>query len=273
MRAISLAVLLALPAAAQWLTLPTPGIPRTADGKPNLSAPAPKTPEGKPDFSGMWVPRDILPCDVKDRGVQCIELPLTPQVLNFALGMKDGLPYQPWAAELVKNRAKEVPYIDPHTHCMPPNYPRAWAFPETQKIFQTPSQLVILDEFNASYRQIFYDGRKLPEDPQPAWNGYSIAHWDGDALVVESAGYRDDSWLDTAGNFFSGAARVTERIRRPAFGILDVDVTVNDPTVFTRPWTVALHMRPLLDTEMLDFICMENNRDLVHMVPPKDDHK
>jgi hypothetical protein len=266
MRTISLAVLLAVPAAAQWLRLPTPGIPRAADGKPNLSAPTPKTREGKPDFSGMWIPRDVLPCDQKERGVQCIELPLTPQVINIALGMKDGLPYQPWAAELVKNRAKDTAYIDPHTHCMPPNFPRAWAFPETEKIFQTPGELVILHEYNASYRQIFYDGRKLPEEMLPTWNGYSVAQWDRDTLVVESAGYRDDSWLDTAGNFFSSAAHVTERIRRPNFGSLDVDVTINDPKVFTKPWTVNLHMRPLLDTEMLDFICMENNKDLEHMV-------
>jgi hypothetical protein len=149
---------------------------------------------------------------------------------------------------------------------MPPNFPRAWAFPESEKIFQTPAQLVILHEFNASYRQIFFDGRKLPEDMLPTWNGYSVAHWEGDTLVVESAGYRDDSWLDTAGNFFSSEARVTERIRRPNFGSLDIDVTVNDAKVFTRPWTVALHMRSLVDTEMIDFMCQENNKDIKHFV-------
>ncbi len=269
LRALSIAVFLGVAAHAQWVHIPTPGIPRTPDGKPNVSAPTPKTPRGKPDFSGMWVPRDILPCNKEVRGVQCTELDLTPQIVNFALGMKGGLPYQPWAAELFKNRAKDVAYIDPHTHCMPPNYPRAWAFPETQKIFQTPTELVLLHEFNASYRQIFLDGRKPPEDPQPTWNGYSVGHWEGDTLVVESAGYRDDSWLDTAGNFFSSAARVTERIRRPNFGSLDVDVTVNDPKVFTKAWTVNLHMKPLLDTEMIDFICMENNRDIEHMVRAK----
>jgi hypothetical protein len=266
MRIIKLFVLLAVPAAAQWIHLPTPGIPRTSDGKPDLTAPAPKTSGGQPDFSGMWIPRDILPCNAAERGVQCTELPLTPQIINFASGLKGGLPYQPWAADLVKSRSKDVAFIDPHTHCMPPNYPRAWAFPESQKIFQTPTQLVILDEFNASYRQIFFDGRKLPEDMLPTWDGYSVAHWEGDTLVVESAGYRDDSWLDTAGNFFSSAARVTERIRRPNFGSLDVDVTVDDSKVFTKPWTVSLHMRPLVDTEMIDFICQDNNKDLQHLV-------
>ena len=266
MRLISVFVLLAVSAAAQWLDLLTPGIPRTPDGKPDLSAPAPKTSGGKPDFSGMWIPREILPCNASERGVQCTELPLTPQLVNFAAGLKDGLPYQPWAAELVKMRSKEVAYIDPHVHCMPPNFPRAWAFPESEKIFQSATQLVILHEFNASYRQIFFDGRKLPEDLLPTWNGYSIAHWEGDTLVVESAGYRDDSWLDTAGNFFSSEARVTERIHRPNFGTLDVDVTVNDPKVFTKPWTVALHMRAQLDTEMIDFFCQDNNKDISHLV-------
>jgi len=266
MRLISAFTFFAVSAAAQWVTLPTPGIPRTSDGKPNLTAPAPKTSDGKPDFSGMWIPRDVLPCNAGQRGVQCTELPLTPQVLNIAAGLKDGLPYQPWAADLVKNRAKEVAYIDPHTHCMPPNFPRAWAFPESEKIFQTPTQLVILHEFNASYRQIFFDGRKLPGDMLPTWNGYSVAHWEGETLVVESAGYRDDSWLDTVGNFFSSEARLTERIRRPNFGALDIDVTVNDPKVFTKPWTVELHMKPQVDTEMIDFICQENNKDIDHFV-------
>jgi hypothetical protein len=266
MRIIGLVVLFAVSAAAQWLNLPTPGIPRTSDGKPDLAAPAPKASGGKPDFSGIWAPRDVLPCDAGQRGVQCTELPLTPQLTNFARGLKDGLPYQPWAADLVKSRSKEVAFLDPHVHCMPPNFPRAWAFPESEKIFQTPTQLVILHEFNASYRQIFFDGRGLPDDMLPTFNGYSIAHWEGDTLVVESAGYRDDSWLDTAGNFFSSAARVTERIRRPNFGSLDIDVTVDDPKVFTKPWTVALHMRPLVDTEMIDFMCQENNKDIEHFV-------
>jgi hypothetical protein len=113
---------------------------------------------------------------------------------------------------------------------------------------------------------VFFDGRKLPEDMVPTWNGYSVAHWEGDTLVVESAGYRDDSWLDTAGNFFSSEARVIERIRRPNFGNLDIDVTVDDPKVFIKPWTVSLHMRPLVDTEMIDFFCQDNNKDLQHLV-------
>jgi hypothetical protein len=263
MRTLTFALLLALPVAAQWLQLPTPGIPRTKDGKVNVAAPAPKTAAGKPDFSGMWVPRDRLPCNPKE-GVSCVELPLTPQVVNIALGMKEGLPYQPWAAQELEKRATEAAFIDPHAHCMPPNYPRAWAFPETQKIFQTDKQLVILHEFNASYRQIFFDGRKLPEEMLPNFNGYAVARWEGDTLVVDSAGYWDDSWLDTRGNFFSDQARLTERIRRPTWGHIEVQVTVNDPKVFTKPWTITFNLRPLVDTEMLDFMCQQNNTSTEH---------
>ena len=270
MRLIFLALLICGSAAAQWLDLPTPNVPRNADGTPNLDAPAPKAADGHPDLSGMWIPKEELHCNPEERGVQCTELPLTPQLLNIAMGMEDGLPYQDWAAKVVKDRAGDVSFEDPHVHCMPPNYPRAWAFPETQKIFQMPKELVILNEFNASYRQVFMDGRALPsENPEelwPTWSGYSVAHWDGDALVIDSIGYRDDSWLDTMGNFFSSNARVTERITRPNFGTMDVEVTVDDPTVFTEPWTVMFHMKPLLDTEMLNLYCLENNKDLDHFV-------
>ena len=267
MRLHGLALLLCLGASAhaQWVHLTMKGIPRNADGTPNINAPAPKTADGKPDFSGMWIPRDELPCNEKERGVQCTELKLTPQLINIATGLKGGLPYQPWAADLVKKRAAELGVNDPHTHCMPPNYPRAWAFPETQKILMVPGMVVVLNEFNASYRQIFLDGRAFPGDMTPAWSGYSIAHWEGDTLVVESRGFRDDNWLDTSGNPLTDAARVTERIRRPSFGSLDVEITVDDAKAYTRAWTVVVHEKALLDTEMIDFMCMENNRDIVHM--------
>ena len=267
MRTLWLAVLVSTPVMAQWLHLPTPGVPRNADGSPNLTAPAPKAADGRPDFSGMWVARDELPCNVKERGVQCTELALTPQVINIAAGLKGGLPYQPWAAALVQKRKAETGVNDPHTHCMPPNYPRAWAFPEYQKIFQLPGELVVLHEFNASYRQIFFDGRGFPDDMVPAWSGYSVAHWEGDTLAVESRGFRDDNWLDTTGNPMTDAARVTERIRRPDFGSLEIQVTVDDPKAYTKPWTVTMHEKAILDTEMVDFMCLENNRDIAHMKP------
>jgi hypothetical protein len=259
-----LAVSLSFPLAAQWVNLPTPGVPRNADGSPNLTAPAPRTADGKPNFSGLWVATAERRCDPNNL-VGCAELAVSRQAVNFAMELKEGLPYQPAAAEIMKSRAREAAYIDPHVRCMPPNYPRAWALPETQKIFQLPGQLVILHEWNASYRQIFYDGRKLPDELTPHHNGYSVARWEGDALVVETAGYHDNSWLDTSGNFFGEAARVTERIRRPNFGTVDVEVTVNDPNTFTKPWTVTVHLRAAVDTEMLDLMCQEGEVDAGRM--------
>ena len=252
---------LAMPLGAQWLYLPTRGVPRKPDGSPDLEAPAPKTADGKPDFSGMWVTSDGLPCR-EPGSVQCTELPVSPQAVNLGRGLKGGLPLRPWGADLVKARAKQ---IDPHTRCMPPNYPRAWAFPENQKIFQMPGVLVLLHEFNTSYRQIFFDGRAFPEDMTPAWSGYSVAHWEGDTLVADSKGFRDDSWLDTTGDPLTNAATVTERIRRPNYGSLDVEITVDDPKAYTKPWTVTVHKKIVLNTEMMDFMCQENEKDSAHM--------
>jgi hypothetical protein len=262
MRTLLIVIALSASVSAQWLHLPSRGVPRNSDGSPNLTAPTPTTRDGKPDLSGMWVARDILPCQEPSDSVQCTELKLTPQVVNIGLGLKDGLPLRPWAAELVKRRQKE---IDPHTRCMPPNFPRAWSFPEYQKILQMPELIVVLHEFNASYHQVFLDGRAFPEDMTPAWSGYSIGHWDGPTLVVESRGFRDDSWLDIVGNPLTDAAIVTERIRRPNYGNLEIAVTVDDAKAYTKPWTVNLHEKIVLDTEMIDFMCLENEKDVSRM--------
>ena len=127
--------------------------------------------------------------------------------------------------------------------------------------------VVVLHEYNASYRQIFYDGRGFPNEMTPAWSGYSVAHWEGDALIVESRGFRDDGWLDITGNPLTDAARITERIRRPNWGSLEIQITIDDPKAYTKPWTVVIHQKAVLDTEMLDLMCLENNKDLAHMKP------
>jgi hypothetical protein len=260
-------ILCALPLAAQWFHYPTPGVPRLANGKPNLNAPAPRTAEGKPDLSGIWLAGNALPCpaDLRD-GDDCIEkIPLSHEAVDFASSLPGGLPYQPWAAALVKQRMAEHSKDDPHARCLPPNFPRAFAFPHLQKLMQVPGLLVILDEFNASYRQIFTDGRPLPDDPQPSWNGYSSGKWEGDTLVVETIGFRDDLWLDMKGNPMTNAAKVTERFRRPNYGNLEIEVTVNDPKAYTRPWTVTLKQVIKLDTELVDEICLENEQSVRHM--------
>jgi hypothetical protein len=257
------------PVSAQWLHYPTAGVPKTKDGKPNLTAPAPHAPDGKPDLSGMWITAGKpLPCGKEIRGDdgECAEkTPLTYQAVNIADGLPGGLPYQPWAAALVNQRRAGRGKDDPHSRCLPPNFPRAYALPHIQKFVQTPGLLVILDEFNASYRQIFTDGRPLPSDPQPSWNGYSSGKWEGDTLTVRSNGFRDDLWLDLSGNPLTEAAKLIERFRRPNFGTLEIEVTVDDPKAYTRPWTVKFVESIVLDTELLDEICLENEKSVQHM--------
>jgi len=258
----------AVPLTAQWIHYPTAGVPKTSSGAPNLTAKAPRA-GGKPDFSGMWEMKGkALGCGELIRGEtgECIEKDkLSVLTRNIAEDLPGGLPYQPWAAELVKQRMKQGGTEDPHSKCMPPNFPRAFTLPHIQKVVQTPGLLVILDEFNASYRQIFTDGRPLPVDPQPSWNGYSTGRWEGDALVVNSIGFRDDLWLDMVGNPLTSAAKVTERFRRPNYGTLAVDVTVDDAKAYTKPWTVKLNLSVVLGTEMIDEICLENEKSMQHM--------
>ena len=262
MARLSLAVL-SLSAAslpAQWIDYPTPGIPRTADGKPKLDAPAPRNANGKPDLSGMWRAADPLPCDGVNR--VCGDLAISLQFGNIATGLKDGLPYQPWVADKIKTRGLTD---DPYTRCLARGGPRMHLLPTMKKIVETPGLLLILDEYNAGYRQIFTDGRPLPADPQPTWNGYSVGHWDGDTLVVDSIGYPDGQWLDARGSQLTESAKVTERFRRPNLGNLEIEVTVNDPKAYTRPWTVTIRQTAVLDTEMIDLICTDNEKDVQHL--------
>jgi hypothetical protein len=261
-----------VPLVGQYLKYPTANVPRTADGKPNLTAPSPRTPNGRPDFSGLWFTDDALPC--KESGgaafFECgLELPLSRYAINLGAGMAGGLPYQPAAAALVKKRTAENAKDDPHVRCMPDTFLRSYGLPHYQKWIQVPGLLVQLDEMNAMYRQIFTDGRPLPVDPNPAWNGYSSAKWEGDTLVVNSNGFRDDLWIDMAGSFISEAATIRERIRRPDYGHLTIEVTVDDPKVYTKPWTVNLKQRIVLDTDLVDEICLENEKSYARMSKTK----
>jgi len=258
-----------IPLRAQWVHYPTAGVPRTADGKLNPDAPTPRTADGKPDFSGMWITGNPVPCTGGGGGsfLECgIELPMALEGFNMGVSMRGGLPYQPWAAQLVKKRVSENARDDPHARCLPDTFLRAYGLPHYSKFIQSPGLLVMLNEVNAQYRQIFTDGRPLPEDPQPAWNGYSTARWDGDTLVIQSAGFRDDLWLDMMGSPLTDAAKVTERMRRPAFGRMEIEVTVDDSKAYTKPWTVTLKQVLVVDTEMIDEFCLENERSSQRML-------
>jgi hypothetical protein len=261
-------VVLSAPASAQWLRIRTPGVPRLPSGAPNLKAPAPRSADGHPDLSGIWIADNPLPCPPLLRdGNDCLEkMPLSKEAYNIAASLPAGLPYQPWAAALAKQRTAENAKDDPHVRCLPSNPPRNWALPHYQKILQMPGLVALLSEFNASYRQIFTDGRALPVDPQPSWTGYSVGRWMGDALVVETTGLRDDLWLDMNGNPMTSAARITERIRRPDFGSLEVEFTVDDLKAYTKPWTVVLKQSIVVDSELVDETCLENEKSLPHLV-------
>ncbi len=252
---------------AQWLKYPTAGVPRTANGRANLTGAAPRMPDGKPDLSGIWLTADTN-CTHPDDPALLVcgsELPMGRAGINFGIGLQGGLPYQPWLAALVKKRTADNAKDDPHVRCLPDTFLRAYSLPHLLKFVQTPGLLVMLDEMNANYRQVFLDGRPLPIDPTPSWQGYSSAKWDGDTLVVSSNGFRDDLWIDWNGSVITSAAKVQERIHRLDFGHLDVGVTVDDPTAYTKPWSVTLHQRIALDTELVDEICLENEKSMQRM--------
>jgi len=259
-----MAVLCVIPAslAAQWLNYPTAGVPKTSSGAPNMNAPTPKTADGKTDFSGIWEAEKNRPCDPEG----CQDLQPGEQFFNIAWGLKDGLPYQPWAADLVKARRAQFAKDDPDSKCLPQGILKMHTAPLLRKIIQLPGLLVILNERNATYRQIFLDGRPLEPDPAPSWRGYSTAKWDKDVLVVESNGFRDDLWLDRFGSPMTEAAKVTERFRRVNYGRLEVEVTVDDPKAYTKPWTVKLVQLLVVNTELLDFFCLENEKDEPHLI-------
>ncbi len=245
--AVATMLLLSVPLAAQWITYPTPEIPRLANGKPDLAAPAPKTPDGKPDLSGVWLTGMGYTGDIaKD---------LKPGDLSF----------QPWAAALYKHRRETNSKDDPQGRCVLSGVPREDVVPYPFKILNSNREIVILYEALHSYRQIFMDGRTLPKDPNPSWMGYSIGHWDGDTLVVESKGFVENSWIDNNGHPGTESMRLTERFHRRDFGHIDLQVTVDDPKAYTKPWTVNLQLT-VADTELIEYVCDENEKDFEHLV-------
>ena len=240
-------LLLAVSPTAQWLKYPTAGIPRTPDGKANLNAPAPKTADGKPDLSGLWQPAGIYIGDLAK------DLP------------PGSVPFQPWAKALYEERRANEGKDDPTANCIVGGVPRSDAVPYPFKILTVPGMIVILYEAVHSYRQIFTDGRDLPKDPNPAWFGYSVGKWEGNDFVVTTAGFNDNVWLDNFGKPATDALRVTERFRRKDFGHMSIEITIDDSKAYTKPWTVTLPLVFVPDSELLEYICNENNKyfDLV----------
>jgi hypothetical protein len=250
-RAVAATILvLSVPAAGQWLKYKTPGIPRTADGSPDLTAAAPKTPDGKPDLSGIWR---------GDPGGYS---------LNVAAELKPS-EIQPWAEKLYKQRLDDLGQDSPSYRCMPQIGP--YTSFGMFKILQTPMVIGMLSE-GGVYRQVLTDGRPLPEDPNPTWMGYSVGHWDGDTLVVENAGFNDKTWLD-AGHPHSEELRVTERFLRKDFGHMALKMTFSDPKVYSRPFSMDVELELVPDTELLEYVCNENEKDVEHFVITEEDRK
>jgi len=253
---------------AQWPEHRSAGTPRTPDGRVDLNAPAPKTADGHPDLSGIW-DRGMPP---GGRGGPAGGFGTPPgrgprPFQNLPSMLPDGLPFQPWAAELRKQRLAENSKDHPDAHCLPLNPVQLHSHPQPRKIIQTPGLMLIIYEANNGLRQIFTDGRSLPgDDPQPWWYGYSIGRWDGDTLVVQTIGFRDNGWLDEEGTPVTNAGKLTERFRRLNYGTLEIEIAVDDPKTFTKPWTVKLNQRLMPDTELIEFVCGENNRSLPHLV-------
>jgi hypothetical protein len=245
--AAALCFLTTAAAPAQWLDRKNKGIPRTEDGRANLTAPAPRSADGKPDLSGIWM------------------VPGLKYLINIAADLKE-VPFQPWAAAEYKQRMDNRGKDDPNNFCLPSIIPEKIAVTSPWKIVETPGLMLILYESRTIFRQIFTDGRPLPKDPNPTWQGYSVGRWDGDTFVVESTGFNGKGWLDTNGHPVTDALHVTEKYRRKDFGHMDVEITIDDPQAYTKSWTI--HENPELqpDTELIEYICEENNRDIGHFV-------
>lgn len=245
-------LLAALAVQAQWVVR-TPNIPRLADGSPDLNASAPRLSSGRPDLTGIWTQN---PSRIRD----------------MTVGLPAGtVEMRPWAQELFNVRASgAISHLEPDANCLPQGTPKINTAPAPWKLLQYDDRIVILYEAFTQWRQIFLDGRPFPTNPQPTWFGYSVGRWEGDDLVVETIGFNGRIWLDQLGHPSTEQMKVTERFQRKNFGTLEIKVTIDDPGAYVRPFTVVQPFRYLADTELIEFICPENEKDIRHMIPKQD---
>jgi hypothetical protein len=246
-------------ASAQWIEYPTPGLPRTADGKPNLAAPVPKAADGKPDLSGLWQ----RAAGVNQR--RTAGLAMGPNLEDFMRPGEKISPLLPAAETLYQQRKANFMADRPSARCLPHGIPDQMLIRDPLKIVQNPGLTLILYEEFARFRQIFTDGRGFPPVASPAWLGYSIGHWDGEWFVVDTRGFNDKSWLDDSGRPHTEALHTIERFHRRDFGHMEVEVTIDDPQAYTKPWSFPMQFEFLADTEMIEDVC-DNERDSVHSI-------
>jgi len=303
--AVALIVLSTAPTLlAQWPRLMPAGAPKGADGNVDLDAAVPRTSDGKPDLSGVW---GVIPCidcpqalggGGRGRGAappagQGPPAAVAPagqgapgdaapaargrgaggqagrggraSMGNVGGDLPEGAPYQPWAAELVKKRMADNSKDNPDAHCMPLGIAQMNAHPFPRKIIQTPTELLLIYEGSGTtVREVYLDGRALPKDPEPWYNGYSVGHWEGDTLVIETTGLMDDGWLDVRGSPITNAGKITERFRRVKYGYIELEETIDDPKVYTKPFTAKLYWRLSPDTQLIEFVCID--KDAAHYV-------
>ena len=258
---LTIGLVVSLPAAAQWPPHLTPNVPRLPDGSPDLDGAVPRTADGKPDLTGIWSFHRRGQSGEQGRPVGEPEqaAPGDPPFVNFwdiGFGFEDGLPYTPWAAALRSERMANNGIDNPDSYCLPLGHMQFHTHLQPRKIIQTPDVIVILYEASAGVRQIFTDGRSLPDnDPLPWWYGYSVGHWEGDTLVVETSHLRDNGWLDFNGSPHSDQIRITERFKRVSFGRIETDVTIDDPVAYTEPFTVRVEHDIMLDTNLIEWVC------------------
>ena len=296
LRAIAIAVACSVSVAAQWPKQQDAGVPRDAQGRPRLDAPPPRAADGKPDLSGVWrrtdqdpIPKILAglfdgggqPAGRGGRGAAAPAAPArasqpapdpnSPPVAAFwdiGTNIPGGLPLTPWAAELKKQRSVTNSVDNPDANCLPLGIHPLHTHPDPRQVIQTPKLVVVAWESNYGLRFIHTDGRKLPPlgDPQPWWYGYSAGRWEGETLVVETNNVRGaemgphDGWLDVDGSPHSNEVKFTERFRRPTFGKLEIDLTVEDPKAYTKPFTVRINQALMADDELIEFICNENQQ-------------
>jgi hypothetical protein len=266
---------------AQCLSFPTPGTPRTPDGKPNLTAPVPRTADGKPDLSGVWMHEMTTVEEVKRLFGHRFDAAIEVNGLGMEIGTQhkyqfdilvdfkpEESPMRPEAAEYLRRWATDRG-AGTDVCVGIPGIPRADLLSEPIKIVQAPRLTVIIYEAGNSHRQIYTDGRALPKEfDLPAWLGYSVGHWEGDTLVVETAGFNDKTALDGMGHPHSEALRVVERYRRHDFGHLDIEMTFDDPKMYTKPFTIKVPHDLLADSDIFESFCNDNEKDRIHLGKP-----
>jgi hypothetical protein len=246
---------------AQWPKRAIPGAPKTASGEPDMNAPAPRTADGKPDLSGVWRAQ-AAPGGRQGAPAPAPDGPPLAAFRDIGQNIKGGLPLTPYGAELLKTRVADNSKDNPEAHCLPMGIIQLHTQGAPRKFFQMPRSLVILYEASWERREIFTDGRTLPpvDDVHPWYYGYSAGRWDRDTLVVETSGFRDGGWLDIIGSPLTDAGKVTERFRRVSYGRMEIDVTIEDKKAYTQPFTVRVNQTLMPDEELIEFICLENQR-------------